>query len=110
MMKELKNMQKGLAQARDGELWCTDCRAEGHTKGSCSKKQFCDICQIVGHSTKECLFNMKTKGHRELEQIQIRMQLPEGTVTTTNVDGEETITIMTITGAVVEYNMMLMDD
>ena len=66
MMKEFKNMQNGSNQTREEELWCIDCKAEGHTKGSCPKKQFCDICQIVGHSTKECPFDIKTKGHQLL--------------------------------------------
>jgi Sec-independent protein translocase protein TatA len=38
MMKEFKNMQKSPGQTREGELWCTDCKTEGHTKGSCPKK------------------------------------------------------------------------
>lgn len=60
MMKEFKNLKKNLDSVK-GELWCTDYKEEGHTKGSYLKKQFCDICQIPGHSTKECPFNMKTK-------------------------------------------------
>ena len=52
-------MQKAT---KGSELWCTECKTDGHTKGSCPKDQFCDICQIMGHSTKECSFNMKTRG------------------------------------------------
>ncbi len=64
MMKEFKNMQKENSQSKENELWCTECKAEGHTKGSYPKNQFCDIYQIMGHSTKECPFNMKTRGHQ----------------------------------------------
>ena len=45
MMKEFKNMQK---ETKGNELWCTECKKEGHTKGSCSKDQFYEICQIMG--------------------------------------------------------------
>lgn len=55
-MMEFKNMQK---ETKGSELWC---KTDGHTKGSCPKNQFCDICQIMGHLTKECPFNMKTRG------------------------------------------------
>ena len=58
MMKEFKNMHK---ETKGNELWCPECRKEGHTKGSCLKDQFCEICQIMGHSTKECPFNLKTR-------------------------------------------------
>ena len=63
MMKEFKNMQK---EARGDELWCTECKTKGHTKGSYPKNQFCEICQIMGHSTKECPFNMKTRGPHQV--------------------------------------------
>ena len=63
MMKECKNMQK---ETKGNKLWCTECKTEGHTKGSCPKNQFCDIYQIMRHSTKECPFNMKTKGHQQV--------------------------------------------
>lgn len=43
MMKEFKNLKKNPDTVK-GELWCTDCKEDGHTKGSCPKKQFCDIC------------------------------------------------------------------
>ena len=64
MMKEFKNLKKNPDIVK-GELWCTDCK-DGHTKGSCPKKQFCDICQVAGHSLKECPFNLKTKGHQQV--------------------------------------------
>ena len=63
MMKEFKNMQKEMKR---NKLWCTKCKTKGHTKGSCPKNQFCDIYQIMGHSTKECPFNMKTRGHQQV--------------------------------------------
>ncbi|XP_057861664.2 uncharacterized protein LOC131070138 [Cryptomeria japonica] len=50
----------------DKELWCTDCKAKGHTKGTWSKKAFCDICQVLGHSTKECSYNLKTRSTQVL--------------------------------------------
>ncbi|MDF3686394.1 hypothetical protein [Enterobacter hormaechei] len=31
MMKEFKNMQK---EPKGSELWCTECKTDGHTKGS----------------------------------------------------------------------------
>lgn len=30
------------------------------------KKLFCDICQILGHSTKECPYNLKTRSTQVL--------------------------------------------
>ena len=77
-------MQKGSSQSREEELWCTDCKVEGHTKGSCPKKQFYDICQITGHSTRECLFNLKTKGHQQVLLTQEASN--PGTGTNTNSD------------------------
>ena len=41
-MMEFKNMQK---ETKSSELWCIECKTDGHTKGSCPKNQFCDICQ-----------------------------------------------------------------
>ena len=38
MMKAFKNMKKNPGLVREGELWCTNCKEEGHTKGSCPKK------------------------------------------------------------------------
>ena len=32
MMKEFKNMNK---ETKGNDLWCTECKKEGHTKGSC---------------------------------------------------------------------------
>ena len=58
MMKEFKNMHKEI---KGNELWCTKCKKEGHTKGSCLKDQFCEIYQIMGHSVKEYPFNLKTR-------------------------------------------------
>jgi len=40
-MMEFKNMKK---ETKGNELWCTECKKEGHTKGSCPKDQFCEIC------------------------------------------------------------------
>ena len=65
MMKEFKNLKKDPDTTK-GELWCIECKEDGHTKGSCPKKQFCDICQVAGHSLKECSFNMKSKGHQQV--------------------------------------------
>lgn len=59
MMREFKAI-KGSSSKNKGDLWCADCE-EGHTEGTCPKKTFCDICQVQGHSTKECLYNMKTR-------------------------------------------------
>jgi hypothetical protein len=81
MMKEFKNMKKNPSQNRERELWCTDCKDDGHTKGSCPKNQFCDIYQIVGHSTKECSFNMKTKGH---QQVLLTQEVSNSRATGTN--------------------------
>lgn len=47
MMREMKATKGSTSKADEGDLWCTDCRSDGHTKGSCPKKAFCDICQIV---------------------------------------------------------------
>ena len=58
MMKEFKNIHK---ETKGTELRCTECKKEGHTKGSCPKDQFCEICQIMGHLVKECPFNLKTR-------------------------------------------------
>ena len=52
MMKEFKNLKKDLDTTK-GELWCIECKEDGHTKGSCPKKQFCDICQIGRASCRE---------------------------------------------------------
>ena len=43
MMKESKNLKKNLDSVK-GELWCTNCKDDDCTKGSCPKKQFPDIC------------------------------------------------------------------
>lgn len=55
---------------KGNNLWCMDCKTEGHTKGSCPKNQFYEIYQIMGHSIKECPFNMKTKGHQQVFLMQ----------------------------------------
>jgi hypothetical protein len=49
-------------------VWCSNCREEGHTKESCryhtvsviQLKQFCDICRNwTQHSTSDCPYNLK---------------------------------------------------
>lgn len=37
MMKDFKNLKKNPDTVK-GELWCIDCKEDGHTKGSCLKK------------------------------------------------------------------------
>lgn len=64
MMQELKADKESGRD--DKELWCTDCKAERHTKGTCSRKAFCDICQVLGHSIKECSYNLKTRSTQVL--------------------------------------------
>lgn len=66
MLKEFKAMKGSTSKTEENDVWCTDCRSDGHTKGSCPKKAFCDICQIAGHFTKECPYNMKTKNQQVL--------------------------------------------
>lgn len=56
------------------------CKKEGHRKGSYPKKAFCDICQVLGHSTKECPYNMKTRGNQVL--FTQEQSSPSGTVGT----------------------------
>lgn len=63
MLKEFKSM-KG-STSKDEEVWCTECKEEGHTKDTCPKKSY-EICQVMGHSTKECPYNMKTRGNQVL--------------------------------------------
>ncbi len=81
-MKEFKNMQK---ETKENELWCTECKIEGHTKGSCPKNQFCEICQIMGHSIKECPFTMKTRGPQQVLLTQEASM--SGGSTNTSTDG-----------------------
>ena len=81
-------------------------------KGSCPKKQFCDICQVAGHSLKECPFNLKAKGHQQVLRrkcqtiaiTQAMMQLQVDIEITIDAEGAEAIT--TTMEAEVEYNMM----
>lgn len=58
MRKEFKAMKS--TSRTEGDVWCTECKEEGHMKGACPKKAFCEICQVMGHSIKECPYNMKT--------------------------------------------------
>lgn len=64
IMKELKADKENGKEGK--ELWCSDCKTEGHTKGSCPRKTFCDICQVIGHSIKECPYNLKTRNTQAL--------------------------------------------
>lgn len=64
-MKEFKTMKGGTSKG-EVDIWYTDCKASGHTMGSCPKKIFCDTCQIMGHSTKECPYNMKVRNQQVL--------------------------------------------
>ena len=66
MRKEFKSMMGTGGHMEEGGIWCMDCKEKGHSKGACSKKVMCDICQVLGHSTKECLFNMKTRSQQIL--------------------------------------------
>ncbi|XP_057834881.2 uncharacterized protein LOC131045323 [Cryptomeria japonica] len=50
--------------SKNEDVWCTDCKEGGHTKGICPKRAFCEICQMLGHAVKECSYNMKTKGNQ----------------------------------------------
>ena len=51
-------------------VWCSNCREEGHTKESCrhqmvkaiQSEQLCDICRNwTQHTTSDCLYNLKKK-------------------------------------------------
>ncbi|XP_059064703.1 uncharacterized protein LOC131856795 [Cryptomeria japonica] len=57
MMREMQTQEEESRE--DKELWCTECKLEGHTKTKCPKKVLCDICQVLGHSIKECPYNFK---------------------------------------------------
>ena len=81
-MMEFENMQK---EPKGSELWCTECKTDGHTKGSYPKNQFCDICQIMGHSTKDWPFNIKTKGSLQVLLTQATSTL--GGNGNANIDG-----------------------
>ena len=66
LRKDLKRLMKEVAGTKDEkkegkDLWCTDCEKEGHTKGACPRKMFCEICQIGGHAIKDCPYNLKTR-------------------------------------------------
>ena len=59
MMKELtgSNEEKG-----EGEELCrTHCKKERHIENTCPRKAFCDICQVLGHSIKDCPYNLKAR-------------------------------------------------
>ena len=66
MIREFKVMKGGVGWSEEGELWCTECKVNGHTKGACPKKLICDICQVMGHSTKDCTYNLRTRGPQVL--------------------------------------------
>lgn len=61
MMRELKVTKGRSNKNEEGEVSCMDCKEVGQTKGSCPKKSFYDICQVMGRSTKECPYNMRTR-------------------------------------------------
>ena len=63
---EFKSMKGTTSHIEEGEIWCTDCKEKGDTRGACPKKAMCDICQVLGHSTKECPYNMKTRSQQVL--------------------------------------------
>lgn len=58
-MKEVAGSKKEKKEGRN--LRCTKCEKEGHTKGACLKKAFCEIYQVLGHEIKDCLYNLKTR-------------------------------------------------
>lgn len=87
MRKEFKSM-KGTGHMEEGEIWCTDCKEKGHSKGVCPKKAMCDICQVWGHSTKECPFNMKTRS----QQILFTREQPSTSGTNNETQGNNNAT------------------
>lgn len=64
MMREMRTQKEEIREGRD--LWCTECKLEGHTKTNCPKKAFCDICQVLGHAIKECPYNLKARSAQVL--------------------------------------------
>lgn len=63
-MKELKADKENGKEGK--ELWCTDCKTKGHTKGRFPLKAFYDIYQIMEHSIKECPYNLKARSTQVL--------------------------------------------
>ena len=48
LRKDLKRLMKEVARTKDEkkegkDLWCIECEKEGHTKGACPRKIFCEI-------------------------------------------------------------------
>ena len=75
-MKEIIGSKE---EKREGkELWCRDYRKEGHTKNICPRKAFCDICQVMGDSIKDCPYNLKAHDAHVFYTHKLEEQLSNG--------------------------------
>lgn len=98
MMKEFKNLKKN-PDSMKGELWCTYCKEEGHTKGSCSKKKLRDLPDCgtfhkgmpIQYEVKGTLASVTDAGNI---QTQTTMQPQEDIAKITGAEGVVTIITM----------------
>ena len=61
MMMMIKEMREYKGTKENKEVGCMKCKNEGHSRANCAKKSFCDICKVLGHTIKQCPYNLKVR-------------------------------------------------
>ena len=59
LVEELKKTKKGKDFRKN--MFCSQCKQEGHIKEECTTTPTCAICLMYNHSTANCRYNMKNR-------------------------------------------------
>ena len=58
LLEELKKAKNEVVQRN---MFCSQCRMEGHVKEECTTPPTCAICDMYNHSTSNCHYNMRNR-------------------------------------------------
>ena len=61
MQTLLEELKKAKNEVVRRNMFCSQCRMEGHVKEECTTPPTCAICEMYNHSTSNCRYNMRNK-------------------------------------------------
>ena len=61
MQTLLEELKKAKNEVVRRNMFCSQCRMEGHVKEECTTPPTCAICEMYNHSTSNCRYNMRNR-------------------------------------------------
>ena len=61
MQTLLEELKKAKNEVVRRNMFCSQCRMEGHVKEECTTPPTCAICDMYNHSTSNCRYNMRNR-------------------------------------------------